>query len=89
MSRDTFIPLVRCRDCDSPLLQIVDIAGPIAGSVIVARHCPECERADTVVAEHEAVQTWLRREARLLTWMLAAADTLAAGLVPSDGGARR
>ena len=89
MSRDTSIPLVRCRDCDSPLLQIVDIAGPIAGSVIVARHCPECERRDTVVTEHAAVQTWLRREARLMTWLLAAADSLAAQVAPSDTGARR
>jgi hypothetical protein len=82
------IPLVRCRDCDSPLLQLCEVVGPIDGSSVVARYCPDCERSDTVVAEHAAVEAWLRRDARTAGWMSTAADELAAELARSDTASR-
>ena len=83
MPRYSSIPLVRCRDCDSPLLQLREVVGPIEGSSVVARYCPDCERSDTVVAEHAAVEAWLRRDARTASWMTSAADELAAELARS------
>lgn len=82
LPRTTSIPLVRCRDCASPLLQPLDVAGPIDGQSIVVRFCPDCERMDSVVAEHFAVDLWLRRDERIAAWMSASADALAAKLAP-------
>jgi hypothetical protein len=84
MASHSSIPLVRCRDCDSLLLQLLEFVGPIDGSSVVARYCPDCERGDTVVAEHAAVEAWLRRDARTASWMTIAADELAAELARSD-----
>jgi hypothetical protein len=79
MSREeeTRLPLVRCRDCDSPLLQLEHVAGPIDGQSIVTRFCPDCERRDTVFAGDKAVQVWLRRERRITSRMAEYADELA------------
>lgn len=81
-------PLVRCRDCDSGLLQAVDVVGPLDGSSIVARYCPECECRDVVVADAFAVQVWQRRNTRLAEWMGGMAEALAGELaVEMDAGA--
>ena len=80
MWKQTSISLVRCRDCASALLQPLDVAAPIDGSSIVSRFCPDCGRRDTVVAEHVAVEAWLRRDERIAAWMAASADALAAEL---------
>jgi hypothetical protein len=72
------LPLVHCRECASPLLQPLDVAGPIDGLSIVARFCPDCEHRDLVVAEHIVVELWLLRNKRLATWMAALADAPAA-----------
>ena len=53
------LPLVRCRDCCSPLLQPDLVVGPIDGECLVVRFCPDCERRDLVVAADDAVQAWL------------------------------
>jgi hypothetical protein len=76
----TSLPLARCRDCASPLLQPLDVAGPVGGLSIVVRFCPECERTDSVVAQHSAVDAWLRRDEQIIAWMAASADALAAEL---------
>ena len=91
MSRESPIPLVRCRDCGSPLLQLLDVVGPIDGLSIIMRFCPECERRDAAVAEHAAVMAWRRRDARTARWMAMAADALAAELAHSGAtsGERR
>ena len=74
------LSLVHCRDCGSPLLQPVQVAGPIKGESLVTRSCPDCGRCDIVTATDAAVQIWLRRDARTTLWMLASADFLAATL---------
>jgi hypothetical protein len=89
MIRKTSIPLVSCRDCASPLLQPLDVVGPIGGTSIVTRFCPECERRDIVVAEDIAVQTWLRRDECIAAWMTASADVLASELMRSERPAGR
>ena len=71
------LPLVRCRDCCSPLLQPELVVGPIDGECLVVRFCPDCERRDQVVAADDAMQAWLRRDIRILRWMAAYADDLA------------
>ena len=81
--RENFIPLVRCRECNSSLLQPIAVAGPIEGSSLVARSCPDCGRRDIVVAEDNAVQEWLLRDARIAAWMIAAADGIAAERAPA------
>ena len=48
------LPLVRCRDCCSPLLQPDLVVGPIDGECLVVRFCPDCERRDLVVAADDA-----------------------------------
>jgi hypothetical protein len=78
------LSLVRCRDCASPLLQPVSVAGPLDERSLVTRYCPECERSDVVIADELAVQVWLRRDARTMTWMAAAADDLAAELALTE-----
>lgn len=40
-----------------------------------------CRWQDLVVAENLAVQAWLRRDQRIMAWMQASADALAAELV--------
>lgn len=74
------LSLVCCRDCASPLLQPMCVAGPIEGRSLVTRFCPDCERRDVVVADDLAVTVWLRRDARLMAWMARVADSLAAEL---------
>jgi hypothetical protein len=78
------IPLVRCRECASPLLQPVEVVGPIGDTSIVTRFCPECERRDTVVAEDFAVQAWLDRDRRIAGWMARSADAIAAARALSE-----
>jgi hypothetical protein len=73
-------PLAECRKCASPLLQPVDVAGPIDGSSIVMRFCPECAHTDFVVAQHCDVDLWLWRDERIAAWMADAADVVAADL---------
>ena len=80
MIRENFIPLVRCRECNSPLLQPIAVAGPIEGASLVSRFCPDCGLRDIVVAEDNAVQEWLLRDARIAAWMIADADAMAAEL---------
>jgi hypothetical protein len=80
------ISLVRCRGRDSRLLQLLEVVGSIDGSSVVARYCPDCERSGTVVAEHAAVEVWLRRDERIASWMTAAADELAGVLARSGVG---
>lgn len=70
-------PLAECRECASPLLQPVDVAGPIDGSSIIMRFCPECAHTDFVVARHCDVELWLWRDERIAAWMAAAADVMA------------
>lgn len=81
------LSLVCCRDCASPLLQPVCVAGPIDGRSLVTRFCPDCERRDVVVADDLAVRVWLRRDARLMAWMARAADSLAAELAHAEAPA--
>ena len=70
-------PLAECRACASRLLQPVDVAGPIEGSSIVRRFCPECAHTDFVVAQHCDVELWLWRDERIAAWMATAADVMA------------
>jgi hypothetical protein len=70
-------PLAECRECTSPLLRPVDVAGPIDGSSIVMRFCPECAHTDFAVAPHCDVELWLWRDERIAAWMAAAADVMA------------
>jgi hypothetical protein len=70
--------LVRCPGCGSRLIQPVDVVGPVGGSSIVTRYCPECDWQDAVVAEDIAIQVWLRRDERTKLSMTAIANLLAA-----------
>jgi hypothetical protein len=88
MARTSSVPLVRCRDCASPLLQPVASVAPLAGLSIVVRRCPDCGRRDSVVADGVAVQVWLARERRIADSMAAAADDLAARIAFTDGAFR-
>jgi hypothetical protein len=83
----TSIPLVRCRDCASPLLQPLEVTAAIDGLSIVSRFCPDCARRDIVVAEDFAVQVWLRRDQRIAAWMAECADALAAQLALDESAA--
>ena len=71
------------------MLQPLDVACPIDGLSIVVRFCLDCERRDTVVAEHLAVEVWLRRDERIAAWMVAAADVLAAELALAGDASKR
>lgn len=87
MDRKLTLSLVRCRECDSRLLQAVDVVGPIDGSCVVARFCPECGRRDLVVAEGFAVRVWQRRDERIVTWLGTVADQIAsAAEIAADVG---
>lgn len=72
--------LVRCADCGSRLIQPVDVVGPMDGSSIVTRYCPDCDRQDAVVADDLAIQVWLRRDERTRVWIDTIANLLAASV---------
>ena len=83
--------LVRCPDCGSRLIQPVDVVGPMDGSSIVSRFCPECDRQDAVVADDLVIQVWLRRDERTRVSMVAIANLLAASAsgdqrIPAQSG---
>ena len=89
MSRSTSVPLVRCRACGSGLLQPLSAVDAIDGTSIVARHCPECDRRDFVVADDIAVQAWLTRDRRIAAWMAEVADSLATDIALGENMGRR
>jgi hypothetical protein len=80
MSRTIRFPLVRCRECDSPLLQPLAVTAAIDGLCLVSRYCPDCARRDIVVADEIAAQAWFRRERRMTAWITLCADALATEL---------
>jgi hypothetical protein len=65
--------LVRCRECESRLLQLERAWLLADGRRVAERRCPECGRRDSVTAAPEAIDAWLRREQRLLGQLAAAA----------------
>jgi hypothetical protein len=58
--------LVRCFECDSPLLQLERAWMLADGRHVAERRCPECQRRDCVSASPPAIRAWLEREQRLL-----------------------
>lgn len=74
------LPLVRCRDCNSSLLQPLRADRIDDDSSFVTRACPDCGRQDTVIADDVAVQAWLHREADTAARMATGADALAADI---------
>jgi hypothetical protein len=59
-------PLVRCFECDSPLLQLERAWMLADGRHVAERRCPECGRRDCVSASQKAILAWRERERRLL-----------------------
>ncbi len=57
------LPLIRCRECDSKLLQLERIWLLADGRHVAERRCPECETVDQVTADPQALWAW-RRVAR-------------------------
>ena len=72
-------PLIRCRNCDSKLLQLEDVSELSDGSYLAHRHCPECQSSDSVSVGSFAVRIWQAREERLLEQLRETANALADG----------
>ncbi len=62
----TGLPLIRCRRCDSSLLQLERMWLLADGRHAAERRCPDCDRHDMVVADPRALQIWANRERQLL-----------------------
>jgi hypothetical protein len=73
------LPLIRCRDCDSKLLQLERMWMLGDGRRIADRRCPECDAHDSVIVGELAAQLWLAREERLRVGLMATADDLGCG----------
>lgn len=54
------LPLTRCRNCSSKLLQLVRVRVLLDGRHVARRRCPECECVDDVVAGPLALSVWRR-----------------------------
>lgn len=80
------LPLVRCRDCNSSLLQPLRADRIDDDSSCVTRACPDCGRQDTVIAADVAVQAWLHREADIAAQLTTAADAHAAEIARARRG---
>jgi hypothetical protein len=76
---DSMLALIRCRECDSKLLQLERIWMLADGRRVVDRRCPECDTRDTVRVGTFATQLWLAREQRLRLDLMNAAEELARG----------
>ncbi len=61
------LPLIRCRECDSKLLQLERIWLLADGRRVAHRRCPECGTRDSVTVGAFAMKLWLAREERLRT----------------------
>jgi DNA-directed RNA polymerase subunit RPC12/RpoP len=59
------LPLIRCRECDSKLLQLERIWLLADGRRVAHRRCPECGTRDSVTVGAFAMKLWLAREERL------------------------
>ena len=73
------LALIRCRECDSKLLQLERIWVLADGRRIADRRCPECGMRDSVIVGTFATQLWLAREQRLRLDLMKAAEELARG----------
>src|SRR3954454_534607 len=62
---ETMLPLIRCRECDSKLLQLERIWLLADGRRVAHRRCPECGTRDSVTVGAFAMKLWLAREERL------------------------
>src|SRR4051794_25551308 len=58
----SMLPVIRCRECDSKLLQLERIWLLADGRHIADRRCPECSTRDSVIVGPFATQFWLARE---------------------------
>jgi hypothetical protein len=75
----SMLPLIRCRECDSKLLQLERVWMLADGRHIADRRCPECGTRDSVVVGMFATRLWLAREQRLRRDVKKAAEDLARG----------
>ena len=73
------LPLIRCRECDSKLLQLERIWMLADGRRVAHRRCPECGTRDSVTVGAFAMKLWLAREERLRAELSETADELAGG----------
>lgn len=73
------LALVRCRECDSKLLQLERIWLLSDGRRVADRRCPECGTRDRVTVGVFAAKLWLAREQRVRRDLIEAADRLAGG----------
>jgi DNA-directed RNA polymerase subunit RPC12/RpoP len=73
------LPLIRCRECDSKLLQLERIWLLADGRRVAHRRCPECGTRDSVTVGAFAMKLWLAREERLRSELLETAGELAGG----------
>ena len=75
------LALVRCRECDSKLLQLerIWLAPPLDGRRAADRRCPDCGTRDSVILGTFATQLWLARVQRLRLDLTKAAEELARG----------
>jgi DNA-directed RNA polymerase subunit RPC12/RpoP len=71
------LALVRCRECDSKLLQLERIWLLADGRRVADRRCPECGTRDRVTVGAFATKLWLAREQRFRRDLIEAADRLA------------
>jgi DNA-directed RNA polymerase subunit RPC12/RpoP len=76
---DTRLPLIRCRECDSKLLQLERIWLLADGRRVAHRRCPECGTRDSVTVGAFAMKLWLAREERLRSELSETAAELAGG----------
>jgi hypothetical protein len=73
------LALVRCRECDSKLLQLERIWLLSDRRHVADRRCPECGTLDSVTVGAFAAKLWLAREQRFRRDLIEAADELARG----------
>src|SRR4249920_3774983 len=73
------LPLIRCRECDSKLLQLERIWLLADGRRVAHRRCPECGMRDSVTVGAFAMKLWLAREERLRSELSETASGLAGG----------
>jgi hypothetical protein len=83
-SEGTGLPLIRCRACDSPLLQLERIWLLVDGRHAAERRCPDCDRHDMVVADPRALSIWAKRERQLLETLEELAAALATREAPES-----
>jgi phage FluMu protein Com len=75
------LPLTRCRQCSSKLLQLERLWLLPDGRHVARRRCPECEAVDDVTAAPEALWAWCsearRQRDRMERTMLELAEGVA------------